>query len=741
MSAVGVVIIGRNEGERLMRCIRSVLGTATGVVYVDSGSTDGSVEAARNLGADVVPLDTSIPFTAARARNAGFRRLIEAHPTIEYVQFVDGDCELATGWIETARQELDTRPEVAVACGRRRERFPERSAYNRLCDIEWDTPVGEASACGGDALVRASALKQVNGFCDALIAGEEPELCSRLRAAGWKVVRLGSEMTAHDAAMTRFGQWWRRTVRAGYAYAAVSRLRGPERSRIWVREFRSNWFWGAVLPLAVLAAAPFFPWVLILLLGYPVLGFRAYRGRRKRGDDAPTARLYAAFCALAKFPMALGQARYYRDRLFGSTRAIIEYKGASEPVGAPLRVAYLVNQYPHVSHSFIRREIRAAEVLGAEVFRVSIRRSPAVVDAADQEELGKTHVLLGRGVAGLAVACAWAAVTHPIRWLRGAALAWRLGRRSGRVLRAAVYFAEACLLVRWLRRERIEHLHAHFGTNPADVAALAHALGGPSFSFTVHGPEEFDRPEAIALGEKIARAAFVVAVSSFGRSQLFRWCRSSDWPKVRIVRCGVDSAFLDAGPLPAPAEPRLVCVGRLAEQKGQLVLVEAAALLAAKGVDFQLVLAGDGPMRPQIEAGIAAHGLGTRAKITGWLSGDAVRAEVTAARLFVLPSFAEGLPVVLMEALALGRPVVTTFVAGIPELVRAGSNGWLVPAGDAHALADALADALRTDPKRLEEMGRAGAEAARAAHDVRREAEKLVALFAEAIGRAAPGTK
>ena len=372
------------------------------------------------------------------------------------------------------------------------------------------------------------------------------------------------------------------------------------------------------------------------------------------------------------------------------------------------------------------------------MFRVSIRRSPAVVDASDQEELGKTGVLLGRGVWGVAVACAWTAVRHPIRWLRGAALTWRLGRRSGRTLRVAVYFAEACLLTRWLLRERVEHLHAHFGTNPTDVAVLARALGGPSFSFTVHGPEEFDRPDAIALGEKITRAAFVVAISSFGRSQLFRWCRSADWPKVRIVRCGVAATFLGAGPLPVPAEPRLVCVGRLAEQKGQLVLVEAAALLAAGGTGFQLVLAGDGPMRPQIEAAIAANGLGDRVRITGWLSGDAVRAEMTAARVFVLPSFAEGLPVVLMEALALGRPVITTYVAGIPELVRGDSNGWRVPAGDVMALADAMSQALQTDANHLEEMGRTGAEAVRAAHDVRREAEKLVGHFAAAIGRTVP---
>jgi glycosyltransferase involved in cell wall biosynthesis len=560
------------------------------------------------------------------------------------------------------------------------------------------------------------------------------------------VIRLGAEMTAHDAAMTRFGQWWRRTTRAGYAYAAVSRLRGPDRCRIWVREFRSNWVWGAALPLLVLAVVaavplaglasiPFVPLAGLLGLLYPVLALRVYRGRRRRGDSPSAARLYSAFCVVGKFPMALGQAQYYRDRLRGRSRGLIEYKTAAPPVSGPPRIAYLVNHYPHVSHSFIRREIRAVEACGPRVLRVSIRPAVKVVDPADREEERVTRVVLARGLPGLVPAVAWAALSRPVSFARATLLAVRLGRRSGKPLRPLVYLAEACLLAGWFRREAVEHLHAHFGTNPADVAVLTHLLGGPRYSFTVHGPEEFDRPDALSLGDKIARAAFVVAVSSFGRSQLFRWCRPAEWDRVRVVRCGVDAAFLDAGALPPSPEPRLVCVGRLAEQKGQLVLVEAAARLAARGVEFQLVLAGDGPMRAGIEAAVAAHGLTDRVRITGWLSNDAVRAEMAAARLVVLPSFAEGLPVVLMEALALGRPVVTTFVAGIPELVRDGVNGWLVPAGDPDALAAALADGLGTAPDRLAEMGRAGVLAVRAAHDVRREGAKLADLFAAATGR------
>jgi glycosyltransferase involved in cell wall biosynthesis len=392
-------------------------------------------------------------------------------------------------------------------------------------------------------------------------------------------------------------------------------------------------------------------------------------------------------------------------------------------------VAYLVNQYPHVSHSFIRREIAGVEAAGVEVRRFAVRSAGEIVDPADRAERDRTRSLLAAGKGQILLAAAAALFRNPVRWARSFAAAWRMGGAAGKRLRHLAYLAEACLLVRWLRECGATHLHAHFGTNPAAVALLSRLLGGPPYSFTVHGPEEFDRPDALSLGTKVAGAAFVVAISSFGRSQLYRWARPTDWGKVRVVRCGVDAAFLDAGPAPVPAAARLVCVGRLAEQKGQLLLVAAAGRLAAAGHDFELVLAGDGPMRGLIEAAINAHDLADRVRITGWLSNDAVRAEMAAARVVVLPSFAEGLPVVLMEALALGRPVVTTYIAGVPELVRDGVSGWLVSAGDAGALADALADALAATPDELADMGAAGAEVVRARHDAGREAAVLAALF------------
>lgn len=397
-----------------------------------------------------------------------------------------------------------------------------------------------------------------------------------------------------------------------------------------------------------------------------------------------------------------------------------------------MKIAYLVNVYPKASHSFIRREIRGLEELGFDIVRVSVR-PPAtdLVDARDREEARRTHVLLER--ASLAASTLRTLLLHPFAFLRTLRAAVRLGRRSDRGLAVQLaYVAEACALVELARRQGIRHVHAHFGTNPPAVCFLAHELAGLSYSFTVHGPEEFDRPGLLKLGEKIGAARFVAAVSEFSRSQLYRWCPHEDWAKIHVVHCGVDELFLGAEPRAIGTTPRLVCVGRLCEQKGQLLLVEAAAELARSGLAFELVLAGDGELRAPIEAAIARHGLGTRVRITGWISNERVREEILAARALVLPSFAEGLPVVLMEALALGRPVISTYVAGIPELVEPAGSGWLVPAGDVQALAAAMREALTAPSERLEALGRHGAERVRANHDARQEARKLSELLRRA---------
>jgi len=316
---IDAVVIGRNEGARLVACLASLRGRADRIVYVDSGSTDGSSAAAEAAGAEVVALDMARPFTAARARNAGLARL--AGDGADFVQLVDGDCTIAPGWIETAADFLLARPGAAVACGRRREDHPEASLYNRLCDREWDTPVGEATACGGDALVRRAALEAVGGFREDLIAGEEPELCLRLRRAGWTVWRLDAEMTRHDARILRFGQWWRRSRRAGHAFAEGAHLHGAGPERHWVRETRRALAWGAALPLAILLLMLVTPWAALLALAYPAQVLRL--ASRDRGPDRSAA---ALFTVLGKVAEAQGAMDFHLRRLRGRRRAIIEYK-------------------------------------------------------------------------------------------------------------------------------------------------------------------------------------------------------------------------------------------------------------------------------------------------------------------------------------------------------------------------------------------------------------------------------
>lgn len=301
-------------------------------VYVDSGSTDGSIEVARSQGVDVVELDLSTPFTAARARNAGFTHLVSTDPQIEYVQFVDGDCEVVEGWLERATSELDANPNIAVVCGRRRERFPEQTIYNQLCDMEWDTPVGETQACGGDSMMRVKAFQQVGGFNPTLIAGEEPELCVRLRQKGWKIFRIDAEMTLHDAQMTRFGQWWKRAMRAGHAYAEGSWLHGAQPERHWVKETRSIWLWGLFIPLLALGTA----WLthglsLLLLLGYPLQFVRMFGNLRRKNISSKNAAFYALSCIVGKFAQVEGALGFLRTRLLGTKSTLIEYKQPGTP--------------------------------------------------------------------------------------------------------------------------------------------------------------------------------------------------------------------------------------------------------------------------------------------------------------------------------------------------------------------------------------------------------------------------
>jgi|TARA_R100001143_G_scaffold44583_1_gene39904 glycosyltransferase involved in cell wall biosynthesis len=323
---IGAVVIGRNEGDRLKQCLTSLCNDIEHIVYVDSGSTDGSVEMALEMSVRVVELDMTKPFTAARARNAGLAVLLESNPQLDYVQFVDGDCEVQRSWLGLAFEFLSSHPDFAAVCGRRRERYPTATIYNQLCDIEWDTPIGEAKACGGDALFRVSALTSVDGYQDSLIAGEEPEMCFRMRQLGWKVMRLDAEMTLHDAAMTRFSQWWKRNQRAGHAYAEGYALHGKSSEKFKQSECLSILFWSFLLPLAIIVLSLIMPFMLVLFMVYPLQILRLTMRYRPHLSDVKVAFAYAVSNVVGKWPQLTGMLQFFKNKKLGLKSQLIEYK-------------------------------------------------------------------------------------------------------------------------------------------------------------------------------------------------------------------------------------------------------------------------------------------------------------------------------------------------------------------------------------------------------------------------------
>lgn len=396
-------------------------------------------------------------------------------------------------------------------------------------------------------------------------------------------------------------------------------------------------------------------------------------------------------------------------------------------------LAYLTSAYARASDTFIRGEVRQLRALGFTVHTFSIRRAEpeqAVSEDVRQEQQTTEYLLDGKKSRLISGAFSQA-IRAPGKFLGALRLAQRCSPPGIKArLWHLAYVLEAAYLAGRLRAKGVQHLHNHIGENSATVAMLAAHIAGIPFSLTIHGPNEFDHPAEIALGEKIFRSAFVAAISSYGRSQLWRWCPANQWDKIHVIHCGVDETFLGQPPTSVPDNRRLVSIGRLSEQKGQLLLIEAAAAVASDCTRFELVLIGDGPMRPEIEEAIARLGLAGIVRLAGWMDSQAIRRELIESRALVLPSFAEGLPVVIMESLALGRPVLSTSIAGIPELVRDGVNGWLVPAGSACHLAEGIRRILATSTEDLDRMGRAGAAAVAREHDAAVEAGKLARLLA-----------
>ena len=400
-----------------------------------------------------------------------------------------------------------------------------------------------------------------------------------------------------------------------------------------------------------------------------------------------------------------------------------------------MRITYLINQYPKVSHTFIRREILALERLGHEIQRVALRGwEDKPIDLQDILEQTKTVYVLKNGIFSLLLSAFKSLLQKPVCFFSALCLAIQMGIRADRpLIFHLVYFLEACQVYLETKQFNAQHLHAHFGTNPSEIAMLVNAIGGLPYSFTVHGPEEFDRPQFLKLSQKINRAKFVVAISSFGRSQLMRWVSFENWHKIKIVHCGLEPDFFNIPAVFIPNKPSLVCVGRLCEQKGQLLLVEAIKNLSEQQVEVELTLAGDGEMRAEIESLITKYQLEDKIKITGWISSDEVKAHILASQVLILPSFAEGLPVVIMEAMSLRRPVISTYIAGIPELVQDGENGWLCVAGDITALTNTMREALSTPVVRLQEMGDAAFARVTARHHIDSEAAKLAEFMKSSV--------
>jgi serine acetyltransferase/glycosyltransferase involved in cell wall biosynthesis len=385
--SIGVVIIGRNEGERLSNCLQSLksqLDDITPMVYVDSGSTDQSCTVARELGLEVIELDNSIPYTAARSRNTGFQWLAQNCTQVEYVQFIDGDCDLVEGWIDKAVVALAKDEKIAVVCGRRREKFPSVSRYNLLADMEWNTPIGEATFCGGDAMMRMTALKAVNGYNISLICGEEPEMCVRMRSQGWKIFRIDADMTRHDAAMFRFSQWWKRSTRGGWAVAEAVAMYGGTPERYMIKEYLSGWFWGLILPAIALGLV----WLtqglsLLLLLSYLILLWKIYSYRLQRGDSSKESIIYSFYGVLFKFPQVIGHTKYWLNRWQGKQATLIEYKIATKETAKLGLWTQIQEDWVAHDRDWTRPGFRAVAIHRFGVWRMNIKpkllRAPLII--------------------------------------------------------------------------------------------------------------------------------------------------------------------------------------------------------------------------------------------------------------------------------------------------------------------------------------------------------------------------
>ncbi|MDY7107620.1 MAG: glycosyltransferase [Planctomycetota bacterium] len=749
---IGVVAIGRNEGERLRRCLESVLGRVAAVVYVDSGSADDSVAMARSKGVDVIELDPAAPFTAARARNAGVHRLRELNPDVAFAQVVDGDCEVIDGWLEAAFDVMRAERDVAIVCGRRREQNPEESVYNRLCDMEWNTPVGEAPACGGDALIRLDAFHAAGGYDVSLIAGEEPELCFRLREEGWRILRIDHDMTWHDARMMRFRQWWTRALRSGHAYAEGRAMHGDAPERFRVSEFRSIIEWAALLPLLALGLAwPTWGLSLLLFGGYVLLWRRIRRWRLREGESPHNASLYAGHCVLSKFPQLIGVAQYWWNRALGRRATLIEYKngaatrdgGADAQTGpTPMSIMYVGGTLPARSETFVYREVLTLRDLGIDVHLASVHPPERGLGDLRVETLAEEAIeIYGRGIGALLAGASRESLRHPLRALMtmGRAVLDAIGasdvplRRRPKILWQVI---AGLALARRARGRRIGHIHAHMAHVPTTIAMYAARQLGTTFSFTGHAMDIF-RAKTL-LEAKLRRASFAACISEWHR-RFYRKLAPVGEQKLPIVRCGVDvDVFAPADRAGRKAELRILSVGRLVPKKGFDVLIDALAQLGDDANGVRCTIVGDGPERGRLEELVDEHQLGDRVELTGAKGNDEIRGLMRRADLFVLPCRVDasgdrdGIPVVLMEAMACGLCAVSGDLPAIRELIIDGEGGVLAEPGDVSALTGALRE-LIGDSARRDRLAAAGRQRVVEEFSLSVNVQRLLSAFSRAM--------
>jgi len=396
-----------------------------------------------------------------------------------------------------------------------------------------------------------------------------------------------------------------------------------------------------------------------------------------------------------------------------------------------MKIAYLISEYPKISHAYIRREIRALEKLGFDIQRFSIRPSRhTLVDEADIRELAITTCILQAGFLSLVLHLIRSMILMPIGFLRASRYAAQLAVRAGpKAPHHIAYLVEACYLSRMLRLRGIDHIHVHFGSNSAAVALLCHHLSNISYSVTVHGPYDFDYAATLSLDLKAKYATFVGVVSYYGQAQMMRWCHMEDWEKLHLIRCGVDEAFSDSDLQPLPTQPVLLNIGRLHMNKGQLILLSATNLLRQRGIYAKMNIVGDGPLHAQLEKRIIELDLSEQVSLVGSLSEEEVREALVNATALISASLAENLPVVIVEAFAMGRPVVATHIAGIPELVKDANNGILVQPGSAAKLADGIEEMLSLPIEVRAAMGKRGRDLVVTQHNILLEADKLARLF------------